>query len=169
MMANGTKKWHAIAMVLVIACSGSAWAEEPPRPKAFVTGLELRIDRIAWLVDQMDHSGGIPMPASMMPDLPLHGYHRLSVEISIYNSGRKPLQFPVSEIVLRSPDGQTYQPSMYTAESMTLTGGQMAHQFLNFDLPEVQGNGLHLVWWRDGVERSLARVPAIPMHHTGIR
>ncbi len=106
------------------------------------------------------------MPASMMPDMPVHGHHRLSVEITIYNEGQERQQFRVAELELRSSGGHKWAPSSTTAETMTLSKGQFAHLFLQFDVP-ARGDSLELVWVRGETEQVMRSVPLPPYsaHH----
>lgn len=169
-MNKGTRKLikGAIAFVLVLAGSSSppsAALEGVAKPVAPFAGFDLRIDRITWLEDHMEHGGSIPMPDSMMPDMPPHGHHRLSVEITLYNSGQERQLFRVVELDLRSPEGHYWKPSITTAETITLMSGQRAHLFLQFDVPDIHGHGLHLVWQRGGTERPMLKVPPGPIMH----
>ena len=105
------------------------------------------------------------MPASMMPDMPEHGQHRLSAEITIYNEGQERQLFRVAELELRSSGGHKWTPSSTTTETMMLSKGQLAHLFLQFDVPVVQSDSLRLVWRRGETERAMMTVPWPPTHH----
>lgn len=157
-----------MALVLVLAGSSSlpsAALEGVAKPVPPFAGFDLRIDRITWLEDHMEHGGSIPLPASMMPDMPPHGHHRLSVAITLYNYGQERQLFRVAELDLRSPEGRNWKPSITTAETIILSSGQRAHLFLQFDVPDTHGHGLHLVWQRDGTERPMLKVPPGPIMH----
>lgn len=149
----------------------ASWAGEPYSitPEASIASLGMRIENIAWLQDHMEHGGNIPMPESMMPDMPVHGQRRLSVAITIYNRGEDRQRFRVAELELRSSAGGRWIPSSTTTETMTLSGGQLAHVFLQFDVPSARGDTLQLVWRRGRREQSMGLIPIPPtestMHH----
>lgn len=144
-----------------------AGADTALNPQASVAGLGIRIERMAWLLDQMEHGHKTPMPASMMPDMPEHGLQRLNVEISLYNDGKERQLFQASELRLRSSAGHNWLPCFATVETMVLSAGQSAHLFLNFDVPSMEEAELQLIWQRGGTEKATP-VPAsthIPLHH----
>lgn len=149
----------------------ASWAGERRSitPEASIASLGMRIENVAWLQDHMEHGGRIPMPESMMPDMPMHGQHRLSVAITIYNRGQERQRFRVAELELRSSAGGRWIPSSTTTETMTLSNGQLAHVFLQFDVPSARGDSLQLVWQRGRREQAMGLIPIPPtdstMHH----
>jgi hypothetical protein len=169
-MGKGDKRRVRIALVVtwglgVLGEVSAAGESSASTPEVSITDLGIRIERTAWLQDHMEHSR-IPMPPSMMPDMPEHGQHRLSVEITLYNEGAERQLFKVTDLQLRSSAGHTWLPSSTTVESMILSTGQLAHLFLNFDVPPVREDKLQLIWQRGGTEQVMMAVPPpAPMRH----
>lgn len=138
------------------------------RNEATIEGLRLRIvgpgpSGPMWLDEQMDHDSTIPMPASMTPDLPERGMHRLSVEFRISNLSDRRLRFSVSEIRLRSVLGQewtTGSPDVTHA----LAPGQDIYLFAYFDIPEVEREEIALHWVR-GTRHQRMMVVSHPPDH----
>ncbi|MGH8584513.1 MAG: hypothetical protein ACREWG_17440, partial [Gammaproteobacteria bacterium] len=127
-----------------------------------MTDFGLRVDRIAWLQDHMEHGGGIQMPPSMTPDLPVHGYHRLSVAITVYNRGVERQAFRVAELELRSRTGHRWRSTSPAPDPLTLASGQLAHLSLQYDVSEAEDHGLYLVWRRGDREQAMSPVsPAL--------
>lgn len=166
-MAGPDSRWRVGAVLVLGLEAAGLPAESTITAEASVAGLGMRIEGTAWLLDQMEHGGRIPMPASMMPDLPAHGHHRLSVEITIYNEGKERRLFKAAELQLRSKAGHHWLPSPTTAGSLILSAGQFAHLFLNFDVPPMRQGELQLMWLRGGTEQAMIAVPppAHLMHH----
>lgn len=167
---NVLASFTILALGLAVTCFAS-WAGERRSitPEASIASLGMRIENIAWLQDHMEHGGNIPMPESMMPDMPEHGQHRLSVEITLYNEGEERQLFKAAELQLRSKAGHTWLPSSITADSIVLSTGQVAHLFLNFDVPSMREGKLRLVWQRGETQQAMMAVspPAhSTMHHT---
>lgn len=164
---NVLASFTILALGLAVTCFAS-WAGERRSitPEASIASLWMRIDNIAWLQDHMEHGGRIPMPESMMPDMPVHGQHRLSVAITIYNRGQERQRFRVAELELRSSAEGRWTPSSTTTETMTLSGGQLAHVFLQFDVPSVRGDSLRLVWRRGRREQVMSSIALPPAHST---
>ncbi len=167
---NVLASFTILALGLAVTCFAS-WAGERRSitPEASIASLGMRIENIAWLQDHMEHGGKIPMPESMMPDMPVHGQHRLSVAITIYNRGQERQRFRVAELELRSSAGGRWTPSSTTTETITLSSRQLAHLFLQFDVPSARRGSLQLVWQRGGREQAMGLIP-IPstdstMHH----
>lgn len=167
-MKNKPNRRAVFALFLVVWAGGlaaRAGADRTAAPEASVTALGLRIERIAWLADHMEH-GRLPMPASMMPDMPVPGQHRLSVEVTIHNRGQERQLFRVAELELRSSAGARWTPSSTTTDTLALRSGQLAHLVLQFDVPAVRGDHLRLVWQRGRREQVMRSIPLPPAHST---
>lgn len=166
-MGKGDKRGAGIALVVTLGLGAlgevSAAGEGASTPEASVAGFGMRIERTAWLEDHMEHGGRIPMPPSMMPDMPEHGQHRLSVEITLYNEGEERQRFKSAELQLRSKAGHTWLPSSTTADSIVLSTGQVAHLFLNFDVGSMREGQFRLVWQRGKTQHAMMAVPP-PAH-----
>jgi hypothetical protein len=130
-------------------------------------GLTLHIERLEWLDNQMDHNAEFPMPASMTPDLPKGGDHRLNVELALFNSGASPKTFRSRDLFLSSSEGppRSARPSMQP--EITLFTGQTAYLPVQFDVPGDEKGHLSLLWKHDGVEEKVTSVPHPPNHHMG--
>lgn len=130
---------------LVLQLQSSGWIEHDdiggPTPPAIQNGFE--------------------MPASMMPDMPDHGTHRLYLEAVLSNAGTGAVEFNPREFSVRAPDGSYWpldQPATFSAGS--LQAGQIRSLDLLFDVPEsiVQ---LDLMWTHGG-EVQYVQVGASP-------
>lgn len=134
-------------------------------PAADMAGLRLSVERIVWVEGHMEHERGIPMPASMMPDMPVAGQHRLSVEVALHNQGPEPQGVRAEAFELRSSDGKRWPPVLTAGEAIRLAVGRRVRLFLHFDVP-AGAPGLRLVWQGPAAERIVAAVPA-PAAHGG--
>ena len=153
----------AIGSLTVLQSRLTVW-----RSEAMIDGLRLRIvgpgpSGPVWLDDQMLHGSTVPMPASMTPDLPERGSHRLSVEIQISNLSDGSLEFSVYEMRLRSvlgPEWTTGSPDV----ASILAPGQNIYLFAYFDVPEVEREEIALHWVRGGRHQRMMVVGHPPDH-----
>lgn len=157
MVAGGVLLAHSINSALV--------------QEAEVGGLYLRLEETKWLVDQMHIEGAygegrvFPMPASMMPDMPLDGVQRLYVEFTLHNRSQRPKHFRATELELRSAKGAVGPPPDNQPSEVTLGPGQALNLFRSFDVVEPEVD-LRLVWTRDGVNVEMPVSDSSDQDHT---
>ncbi|MGH8476898.1 MAG: hypothetical protein ACRER2_14215, partial [Methylococcales bacterium] len=155
------KKALLIANLVVaigLAGIGYVWLDESisrTRTQASIAGLFLKIEATRWLEAQMDHGKVIPMPKSMMPDLPDHGYQRLSVELVIYNRGNSLQTFRARELFLCQTENKNWPAAPSSISEIVLSPGQLTNFYLQFDVPHEMTDALHLEWQRHGIKRRL--------------
>ncbi len=123
--------------------------------------LVLRFERSAWVHDEMTHLPGFKMPPSMMPDMPLPGQQRMTVEFAVFNGGRTPVEFNTGELVLASAGG-TRWPSLAAFDTTELAPGHSLTTVVGFDV--VDGDEpLTLSWERGDAQQKILATRSPPM------
>ena len=123
--------------------------------------LVLRFERSKWVHDEMNHGPGFKMPPSMMPDLPLPGQQRLTIEFAVFNAGSEPLRFSTRELVLAS-EGGTRWPSQAAFDETELAPGHSMTTIVGFDV--VDGDEpLTLSWEREGRPQKILATRSPPI------
>ena len=146
-----------VAMVMAVA-EAVGKTKAPRSASVAMDGFNLRIDRVVWLRNQMDHGIRYPMPPSMMPDMPTHGMRRLSIEITIFNESRKRQHFHAREMQLSTKD-KSVAASSTTVDKLNLFSGQLAHLILQFDIVPMENQEFRLIWRRGGKEQAMMTIP----------
>lgn len=150
-------------------------AARPAPPTPVVTAGELRaeVGKVTWL--GMDHdmsatASGYQMPPAMMPGMPATGEDRLSITLTLANTGNgtQPID-PAGEFTLYPGPGHPGKPLYGTTfgELPRLGGGSAVTGTLLFDLPpaELAATGW-IEWDHDGSHSRLTvPEPASPHAH----
>ena len=152
-----------ISLALVMACAEAIGKPEVPRDALVsMDGFNFRINRVAWLSNQMDHSKKYPMPSSMMPDMPAHGIRRLSLDITLHNEGQNRQRFQAQEVQLTIDNEKSIAASSTTFGELFLNTGQLVHLVLQFDMVPEAKQKLRLIWQRAGQAKDLMAIPQPP-------
>jgi hypothetical protein len=159
----------AIGVATMIAPATAGPAESSAR----VGGLTASVGAVGWL--GMDHdmsttASGYQMPPAMMPGMPASGDDRLSVAVTLVNTGADTVTFhPVTEFTLHAGPAAT-KVAVYGGtfgELPRLGPGAAITGTLFFDLPPTSlGSAAWLDWSRQGGAARLS-VPdaAMTMDH----
>jgi hypothetical protein len=166
-----------LAALAAAAIGVSAMAASPPAPAgstAAVGRLTASVGDTGWL--GMDHdmsttASGYEMPPAMMPGMPADGDDRLSIAVTLVNTGPDTVTLrPVTEFTLHAGPSAT-KVAAYGGtfgELPRLGPGAEVAGALFFDLPpaELDSTGAWLDWSRDGGSARLS-IPdaAMNMNH----
>ncbi|MGA9523658.1 MAG: hypothetical protein WBV82_19510 [Myxococcaceae bacterium] len=154
-----------VALGLLPLLGAGALVIEKQRDKPVRTlkagDLVLRFERSGWVHDEMTHVAGFKMPPSMMPDMPLPGQQRMTVEFAVFNAGQSPVAFSTGELVLASGGG-TRWPSLAAFDTTELAPGHSLTTMVGFDV--VDGDEpLTLSWERAGEKQRILATRSPPI------
>ncbi len=136
-----------------------------PVHEATIAGLFLRLDRVTWLDDQMDHPVRYPMPDSMMPGMPPHGVFRLNAELILHNPSPQTQRFHISEVFFRSSKKGMWPASGGELVEVHIEPGRRLNLFTYFDVADSDIEGdLRRLWIREGETVQMLAVPHPPDH-----
>jgi hypothetical protein len=139
-----------------------------PVEEASVDGLNLRLVRATWILDQMDHGDNFQQPASMAPGMPESGLQRVTVHLAAHNDSDELREFRGEELVLVPDIGEEVLPFGAVAGQAQLEPGQNFNTAIHFDFDTTKPHGrLQLAWRREGHAAYFA-VPA-PAEHYHLR
>jgi hypothetical protein len=154
---------------LVLAAGG--WAlliratHRIPVQDATVDGLALHVERVAWLVDQMEHGVNFQRPASMMPDLPEHGTQRVMLSLVMRNQSSVPRELHGEEFTLVPEIGDEIPPFGAVIGEASILPGQTLNTAIHFDLDTTKPFGKLAIRWRHGHRSVYLPVPDPPEHY----
>lgn len=139
-----------------------------PVEEASVDGLNLRLVRATWILDQMDHGDNFQQPASMAPGMPESGLQRVTVHLAAHNHSGEVREFRGEELVLVPDVGEEVPPFGAVAGQAQLEPGQNFNTAIHFDIDTSQPHGrLKLAWRREG--RSVYFPVPEPAEHYHLR
>lgn len=161
------------ALVLLLGSGHPPTPEGPPAPVAAAGELRAEVGEATWL--GMDHdmsttASGYQMPPAMMPGMPATGEDRLSIALTLVNTGGRTLPIdPAGEFTLHAGPGQPDKPLYGTTfgELPRLGAGSAVAGTLMFDLPPADlAAAAWIAWDHDGSHTRLAvPEPASPHAH----
>lgn len=109
-------------------------------PVVEAEGLRIELNRAVWLEHEMlDTTAQKGMPASMVPDMPPPGMHRLAVELTAANPTETRVALKDWKLVARSPSGLAFYPSSAVPSTLALKPRQRVVFDTRFDVPESAG------------------------------
>lgn len=139
-----------------------------PVEQATVDGLQMRLEKARWILDQMDHGENFQKPSTMMPDMPEWGKQRVTLDLAFYNRSSRTQLFDGHEFFLVPEVGDEVPPIGAQTGRAEIAPGQTLNTALHFDFDTTLPHGQLRVEWRRG-ERSIYLPIPEPAEHYHLR
>lgn len=138
----------AVPLLAGLALVKETWDNRLPR-EVRLGSMGVVLERAIWLEDHSTHGGGFAMAPAMMPDLPIRGIRRFSMELSGFALEGE-AAFGPGEFWLVDEEGNRFEPTAAEVGDVVLAKGQVVTNTLQFDVL-ARSQPLELQWEREGV------------------
>lgn len=139
-----------------------------PVKEATLDGLNVRLDQARWILDQMDHGENFQKPSVMMPDMPVWGQQRVTLDLAFRNRAAETRVYDGLEFFLVPELGEAVPPIGAQLGMAKLAPGQSLNTAIHFDFDTTVPHGKLRVEWRRGEQSAFFPIPE-PAEHYHLR
>jgi len=171
-------RWWArpgvLVFLLMLVLAAAGWVlviqagQRIPVEEATIGGLQMHYEEARWILDQMDHGENFQKPSTMMPDMPVWGSQRMTLELAFVNRAEEPRVIDASEFMLVPEIGDEVPPMGAQVGRARLEPGQKLNNAIHFDFDTRLPHGALRVAWRRGGEEYFLPIPE-PAEHYHLR